>query len=197
MISENQKQEIIKLRKEGLGLLEISIQLKIGLASVALWCKRMDPEGKYNLNNNFDPENKEILISKYFELNKNLKKTAEFFKLNSRVIRYNLIKFNVYQGRKEETPAEKSRRKSKHVISWKKDKKIKLIEYKGGKCWKCGYDKCNNALDFHHINSDEKSFSISSNSFSFAKMKAEADKCVLLCANCHREFHAGLFKIDL
>lgn len=39
--------------------------------------------------------------------------------------------------------------------------KHKLVEYKGGKCEKCGYNKCEGALHFHHINPDEKDFTIS------------------------------------
>lgn len=39
--------------------------------------------------------------------------------------------------------------------------KIKAIEYKGGKCEICGYDKCVDALDFHHLDPSEKEFRIS------------------------------------
>lgn len=71
--------------------------------------------------------------------------------------------------------------------------KIKLmsIEYKGGGCEKCGYNKCAGALEFHHINSDEKDFSIGMKGYtrSWELVKKELDKCMLLCANCHREIH--------
>ena len=74
-----------------------------------------------------------------------------------------------------------------------KRKKYKnlLIEYKGGKCEICGYSKCNKALEFHHLNPKEKEFGISENSFnrSLSELKKEVDKCLLLCANCHRELH--------
>lgn len=67
-----------------------------------------------------------------------------------------------------------------------------LVEYKGGKCVRCGYSKCVAALDFHHENEKEKAFGIShkGHTISFERLKKEADKCVLLCANCHREEHA-------
>lgn len=46
------------------------------------------------------------------------------------------------------------------------------------------------AMEFHHINPLEKDFSISSNiNMSYEKIKKELDKCILLCANCHREIH--------
>ena len=90
---------------------------------------------------------------------------------------------------KDEDKKQKSRRKSKHVIDWKKQKKILLVEYKGGKCEKCGYNKCVEALEFHHKDPNEKDFSISSHSYSFDRMKKEVDKCMLVCSNCHREIH--------
>ena len=57
----------------------------------------------------------------------------------------------------------------------------------------CGYDKCPTALQFHHLEPAEKKFSISHEGVtrSFAKLKAEAAKCVLLCANCHAEVESG------
>lgn len=68
--------------------------------------------------------------------------------------------------------------------------KEELVKYKGGKCERCGYDKCINALEFHHLDPSEKEFSISKYSvLSIEKLKKEVDKCVLVCANCHREIH--------
>jgi hypothetical protein len=72
--------------------------------------------------------------------------------------------------------------------------KQQFVDYKGGKCEKCGYDKFTGALDFHHTDPSKKDFIISKKkSVSFNDcMRAELDKCVLLCANCHRERHAGI-----
>ena len=66
------------------------------------------------------------------------------------------------------------------------------VEYKGGSCAVCGYNRCIEALEFHHNNSSGKDFSISEKGYtrSWAKVKEELDKCMLLCANCHREIHA-------
>ncbi len=66
------------------------------------------------------------------------------------------------------------------------------IEYKGGKCEKCGYDKCKTALDFHHLDPTEKEFTISSANRSWESIKEELDKCIIVCANCHREIHFEL-----
>lgn len=71
-------------------------------------------------------------------------------------------------------------------------RKLELIEYKGGKCEKCGYCRNISALDFHHTNPSEKSFQLDARHLSnttIDKLKHELDKCVLLCANCHREIH--------
>ncbi len=77
----------------------------------------------------------------------------------------------------------------------RKRKKLKLlaIEYKGNKCEKCNYFKNIWALEFHHTNAKEKDFSISDgNTRSWGKVKIELDKCILVCANCHRETHNPL-----
>jgi len=81
----------------------------------------------------------------------------------------------------------------------KRRRKIKAmaIEYKGGKCNICGYNKYAGALDFHHIDEKTKKFDLSSKGLtrSWEKTKVEVEKCLLLCANCHREIHAGLVQL--
>jgi len=70
--------------------------------------------------------------------------------------------------------------------------KQKCIEYKGGKCISCGYNKCQAALEFHHRNPKEKDFSlrdIPGKTVLTDKVKKELDKCDLLCSNCHKEKH--------
>lgn len=69
--------------------------------------------------------------------------------------------------------------------------KQKAVDYKGGKCSICGYHKCFAALEFHHINPGEKEISISSKwcSLKWGTIQRELDKCILVCANCHREIH--------
>lgn len=63
----------------------------------------------------------------------------------------------------------------------------------GDKCQCCGYDKCLSALDFHHLNPSEKDFNFNSNANrSWEATRKEIAKCILVCANCHREIHAGL-----
>ncbi|MFA5132698.1 MAG: HNH endonuclease signature motif containing protein [Candidatus Paceibacterota bacterium] len=64
------------------------------------------------------------------------------------------------------------------------------VEYKGGKCEICGYNKCIGALVFHHKDPLNKKFSWHHmRKRSLETMKEELDKCQLLCANCHSEIH--------
>ncbi len=68
--------------------------------------------------------------------------------------------------------------------------KQQCIEYKGGKCEKCHYNKCPAAMVFHHLDPLKKDFGIGgSHCRSFEKLKIELDKCILLCQNCHNEHH--------
>ena len=71
--------------------------------------------------------------------------------------------------------------------------KLEAIEYKGGKCSICGYNKCPGALTFHHLDPSIKEFRISLKQ-SFKAMKSELDKCILLCNNCHAETHEEEYK---
>jgi len=72
-------------------------------------------------------------------------------------------------------------------------KKLELVNYFGGRCVRCGYNKCIQALDFHHRDPSTKKFRISgSHCRSSKSIMEEALKCDLLCSNCHREVHAGL-----
>ncbi len=80
----------------------------------------------------------------------------------------------------------------------KRRKKMRnmAISYLGGKCMFCGYNRCTSALDFHHINESLKKFGLSQDGLtrSWEKTKKELDKCILVCANCHREIHAGILQ---
>lgn len=69
-------------------------------------------------------------------------------------------------------------------------------ERAGGKCQACGYDRCVQALEFHHLDSAKKDFAVASSTKSWEEIKREVDKCILLCANCHREVHCGMLKVS-
>ena len=74
--------------------------------------------------------------------------------------------------------------------------KVNAVEYKGGKCKACGYDSCNAALDFHHLDPSKKDPDWKKmRNRSFEKIKDELDKCVLLCNRCHVEVHQGIIEL--
>lgn len=71
--------------------------------------------------------------------------------------------------------------------------KLKAIEYKGGACSSCGYNRCTEALVFHHNVPEEKEFALSGkHSLSWTRLQQELDKCDLLCMNCHAELHSRI-----
>ena len=80
------------------------------------------------------------------------------------------------------------------VSKRRKELRAKAIAYKGGCCELCGYAKCAEALEFHHLDQYKKDFGISSKGYtrSWVRVKKELDKCAMICANCHRELHAGV-----
>lgn len=74
----------------------------------------------------------------------------------------------------------------------KRDKKLWAIEHLGGCCQSCGGKFHPSVYEFHHINPETKDRDPSKMmQLSHEKLQKELDKCVLLCANCHRIEHHG------
>jgi hypothetical protein len=70
-----------------------------------------------------------------------------------------------------------------------------LVAEAGGCCAVCGYDRCIVNLHFHHVDPATKAFGITmARGKSLSAYRAEATKCVLVCANCHGEIEAGLIE---
>ena len=78
-------------------------------------------------------------------------------------------------------------------------RKIKriLVEEAGGACVLCGYSRTLAALHFHHLDPAAKSFALAARgvTLSLAAARAEAAKCVLLCATCHAEVELGVKRL--
>ena len=78
----------------------------------------------------------------------------------------------------------------KALYNLRHTRKAMAVEYKGGKCQRCGYNTCLAALEFHHENPKDKKFTLTSRELAnrtWKKCLVELDKCKLVCANCHRE----------
>jgi len=94
---------------------------------------------------------------------------------------------NVLKYRKKNA-AYINRIQTQYVNKRREEFRQKAAAYKGGKCSRCGYNKCLDALEFHHRNPVEKEFQISSSyTRAWIHIEKELDKCDMLCANCHRE----------
>ena len=79
------------------------------------------------------------------------------------------------------------------------ERKLMLFNLLGGKCSRCGYKKNIGALEFHHLNPEEKSFQLDMRHLannSEDVLIEEAKKCVLLCSNCHKEIHYPHLSMD-
>ena len=73
-----------------------------------------------------------------------------------------------------------------------RERRLLLIQRKGARCERCGYDRNNAALAFHHTDPATKSFPVDLRSCSntcWQSLLDEAEKCILLCLNCHSEIH--------
>jgi 5-methylcytosine-specific restriction endonuclease McrA len=83
----------------------------------------------------------------------------------------------------------------------KRRRKIRqmAVEYKGGSCKICGYNKSTRALSFHHLDPKKKDFGLAYKGItrSWEKTKKELDKCILLCMNCHMEIHDGITQLSV
>jgi hypothetical protein len=78
------------------------------------------------------------------------------------------------------------------MLFWQ-NRKVEAIEYKGGCCKICGYNKCKESMDFHHRNPEDKEYDWNKLRLtSWEKITKELDKCDLLCKNCHAEEHVRL-----
>ena len=89
-------------------------------------------------------------------------------------------------------------RSSEKVKRWRQNSKVRMLIAMGGQCVCCEYDRCDDALEFHHLDSEEKDFgmgAIRANPKSWPDIVDELRKCVLVCALCHREVHAGIREI--
>ena len=180
------KEKVINLRKKGLTYERISEELGISKATISYHLKNTNLNGTLSKKIKMTPEL--IIELNEFYSNHTLTECSEKFKISrTTVVKYVKNKFI------ERTQEEKNKDNYERVKSYRQRMKEKLVNYKGGKCQLCGYDKCITSLEFHHLNPNEKDFGISTYSnLKWETIISEVNKCIMVCANCHREIHAGL-----
>lgn len=176
-----EKELIINLINKGFSISKISKETGKSISSIRHWMKKFKLKTK-------NPNVKERkILPKLPKTEKNcpkckiLKPENEFYKRRNGTDNSTYCKI---------CTGEQTTNRQKNI-------KIKCVEYKGGKCYICQYDKYIGALDFHHLDPTKKDFSIGKlKNYSFSdKIKNELDKCILVCSNCHREIHAKIIVV--
>lgn len=182
------KEKILELRNEGKNYNEISEILGCSKSTISFHCNNN------NLGGNFVSKQRAKLTEIEIEELNNFYKDHT---IEECMVKFNLGKSTIIKHTENKhvklSDEELKIRNYQKVKTFRQKLKEKAIEYKGGCCEKCGYDRCNSALEFHHLDPNEKDFGIGSYSvLSWEKIKPELDKCVMVCANCHREIHEEL-----
>lgn len=180
-LSDDEINQILKLRNDGLNYYKIKEISNLSTDKIKLICRI----NNITDSNEFKKPSIKIIseIQEYYNECGSCKLVGEKFGYN----RQTISKYITTKNRKNTIDRKKSM--SKNVIEWRKRKKIELIDYKGGCCEVCGYNKTIRSLDFHHKDPKLKDFTISGKSYSFERLKNEVDKCILVCSNCHGEIH--------
>jgi helix-turn-helix protein len=165
------RQKLEELAREGASLREIGLALDRSIATVRYWLHRWEIARQDARLSRVDPATAPREV---------MRACAR----HGRTV-YRLDKRGTYRCVlcSQERVAER-RRRVKRI----------LVDEAGGCCVVCGYDVCCAALQFHHVDPQTKSFALSHEGVtrSLARARAEAQKCVLLCANCHAEVESGL-----
>ena len=179
---------ILSLRKEGKTYDQIREVTGCAKSTISKYCVDNGLSENPKKVNEITPELLQLIQQRYYEVG-SAKKVAKEFHISEKRLRQAGLKVNKPQKdylEKGITPQASCAQKTK----------LKAIEYKGGKCQICGYNKCIRSMQFHHLNPNEKDFGISGGTKSFQRIQPELDKCILVCANCHGEIHDGLINLD-
>jgi DNA-binding CsgD family transcriptional regulator len=189
-VTEEMIKDVIFYRNKGYTYEKINEKLNLSLDKIKKICKikGINNQNKYqNKYQKFSFTEEEISkMQIFYDKCKSIRKVANEFKLS----KYTVSKYIKTNKKNDKLSLEALRKnKSQSVVDWRKRAKIKLVEYKGGCCEVCGYEKSIGALSFHHKDPEQKDFNISAKSYAFERLKKEVDKCILVCANCHIEIH--------
>ncbi len=183
------KEKIIELRKLGQTFLEIQKQVNCSKGIISYHCKNAGLSIIPGITPQKLSASNIEKIKEYYQTH-TLKETSDKFNVSHSTIKR-------YSDNKRIILNDDERKKNnyKRVCNHRQKIKKKSVDYKGGKCEICGYDKSIWSLHFHHINSAEKTFSISEyGNLAWKTIQKELDKCKIICANCHGELHEKEYK---
>lgn len=182
------KDSILEMRSQGKKYSEIANELKCTKSVISYHCKNA---GINNIHIALKPTVEFIkIVQEFYNQCKSVKLTKEKFNVSKYFINGNIKTIS-----KRITPDQRRKNNIDNSLRFRRQNKIKLVEYMGGKCKICGYNNSVFALEFHHINPNEKEFNLTYSNKSWIKLKKEADKCILVCSNHHREIEGGLIKV--
>lgn len=181
--SDELREKVAEMSRNGMSYNQIKEETGLGKGTISAICQKINGKKTYI---ELTPEKIDELQELYDQIG-NIKKVALIVGIS-----YNRLS-KVLKLKKRPEPKSGYQR----IKDRRHQTKSKLVAYKGGKCQVCGYNKCNDALEFHHIDPSTKSFTISSSNIykNMNKLKEEVDKCMLVCSNCHKEIHAGLVNV--
>lgn len=177
------KIEILKLHNIGFNYSEIQKKLNCSRGTISYHLTNFIKEQK-----ELEKENKNTLIEK---IKLNLPESREEFnelyssKLTAREIQFFYNSFY----KKPDMGTSKNNIPKEYYRDKRYEIKKELVNYKGGCCEVCGYNKSFRALQFHHLNPKEKDFNVGGVTTLNETVKKELDKCILVCSNCHAEIH--------
>jgi DNA-directed RNA polymerase subunit RPC12/RpoP len=165
------RQQLKDLARSGATLREIALVLDRSIATVRYWLRRWEIPRPDARRSAVDPATAPREIERDCP-----RHGLVLFRLDSRAT-YRCVRCS-----------------QQRVADRRRQVKRILVEEAGGRCAGCGYDACCAALQFHHLDPRAKAFALSRDGATrgIERARAEARKCVLLCANCHAEVEAGV-----
>lgn len=177
------KDAILKLKENGKTYNEIKEILGCAMSTISYHCNKNGKGTNTKIS--------DVLIEKikiYYKTH-TINETSEEFNVSTATVKK-------YCDNKRVKLNEIEKQKNKVSAVTKRRRKIKqlAVEYKGGCCVRCGYNKYFGALEFHHLDPSKKDFSLSAKGhcIGWDKVKKELDKCILVCSNCHKEIHGEI-----
>lgn len=170
-------EELIKLIENGFSQRKIAKSLNTSQTNVRYWLKKLGLKTKKNMfNKQFD----EVLNLKNCPKCKKTKSLSDFYDRKTRKDKAGYCRDC----------------NNKICVTRVQLVKEKMVNYKGGKCERCGLEldrKYYGVFEFHHLDSNTKDPNFIKIKYQkWSVIEKELDKCKLLCANCHRIVHADL-----
>lgn len=173
------RERLEALVAEGRSIAEIAEAVKLSKATVRYWLR------KYGLRTAGDRRSRHAARSRALEISE----------IERECSRHGTTVF-IMEGRGYYRC---KRCRAERVAARRRSLKATLVAEAGGRCILCGYSRCAAALEFHHLDPDEKRFALAAGglSHSLARLRTEIERCVLLCSNCHAEVESGVAEIAL